>query len=216
MAFDLIKEAILASGVKGEGISLYIKRLHLLIQRFILEEGDIRDPLSRARTLFKWLWKKKPGRYKPHGSFRLNEVIDAQIEEMPGPVGNCLGLTLLYNSLLKLTGIEPLGLFIENAFDIGPHVLTMIQIDEISIDVENILPNGFDYKGHLNRTRTLWGDRELVADIYNSRGNEHFERGELKQALLAYNRAIELNPLYERARLNRAILLDRIKTHEEQ
>lgn len=216
MNFDFTKEALIASGAHWKAIPLYMKKLDLLHKMFIGETGEITDPLSRAKALFEWLWEKKPFRYRSHGSYRLNEVIDAQMNEGPGPVGNCLGLTVLYNSLLKESGISPLALYLENAFGIGPHVLTIIEIDGLFIDVENILPHGFNYMGHLHdQTRKIWGEMELVADIYNSAGNEYFEKDDLQSALMAYNRAIELNPLYEKAIINRAILLEKIRDQDE-
>lgn len=99
----------------------------------------------------------------------------------------------------------------ENAFGIGSHVLTLVKTEGFLIDVENILPDGFDFKGHLaNPSRIRWGDRELVADIYHSLGNEFFKKGRFIEALNNYDRAIKLNPQYEKAHLNKAILLNRM------
>jgi tetratricopeptide (TPR) repeat protein len=142
-------------------------------------------------------------------------VVDAQLSGEDRAVGNCLGLTLLYNCLLKRIGIDAEALYVENAFGIGPHVLTMISTEGLLIDVENILPDGFDFKGHLaNPSRIRWGNKELVADIYHSLGNEFFEKGKFVGALENYDRAIELNPQYERARLNGVIVLN--KTDREK
>lgn len=124
------------------------------------------DPLNKSRALFTWLWIEKPNRYKSHGNFCLNDVIDAHLNKDRQSVGNCLGLTLFFNCLLKRMGIEANAIYLENAFGIGPHVLTLLQSKDFSIDIENILPDGFDYKRHLsNPSRMRWGDRELVADI---------------------------------------------------
>ncbi len=217
MPFDLIKETLLASSVKeDERIADYIGKLDRLHQQFISEMKATQDSLTKAKALFGWLWIKKPDRYGFHGYYRLNDVIDSQLSRDSQVVGNCLGLTLLYNCLLQRTGIDTGALYLENAFGIGPHVLTIFKTKESIIDIENILPDGFDYKGHLNDpSRTRWGDRELVADIYHSQGNESFERGDYIGALKCYDRAISLNPIYERARLNRAILLDRMAMEKE-
>ena len=103
------------------------------------------------------------------------------------------------------------ALYLENAFEVGPHVLTLLRNDNDEIDVENILPQGFDYKGHKeNPYRVEWGDKELVADIYQSAGTAFFQREELREALRNYDLALKLYPGYEKARLNRAILLDRM------
>ena len=191
----------------------YGEKLDSLCQEFSRETVPSLHRLLKAKRLFIWLWEKKPARYKPRGSFKLNHVIDAQLSDKDQAVGNCLGLTLLYNCLLYRMGIKAEASYLENAFDfeIGSHVLSTIQTKASAIDIENILPGGFDYKGHLgNSSRTRWGDQELVADIYLSMGNECFEKEEFTEALKNYEMAIRLNPRYEKARLNKAILLDRM------
>ncbi len=212
MQFNTEKEALRASGIEDEeSIALYMDRLHGLCKDFESCKTPSRDILSIAARLFKWLWKEKINRYQPKGEYRLNKVIDAQINKADKTVGNCLGLTLLYQCMLDRAEVSAGTLYLKNAFDIGPHVLTVIKKDDRTIDVENIFPNGFDYKGHLeNRTRTEWGGQELVADIYNSRGNELFERGACHDALIQYEKSIELNPQYETAHLNKAIVLQKL------
>ncbi len=211
-AFNLEKEALKASGIKWKKeIVNYLEKLNHLHHKFIRHLTPTSNSLTQARALFDWLWKEKPDRYKPHGNFKLSEAIDAQLNKDNLIVGNCLGLTLLYNCLLRKMGIHAEALYLENAFEIGPHVLTFLQTKESFIDIENILPDGFDYKGHLNNPlRIRWGDRELVADIHLSLGNEFFKKDEFIEALKNYNRAIHLNPQYEKAHLNKAILLDKM------
>jgi tetratricopeptide (TPR) repeat protein len=211
--FSFEKEALLASGVNGKDeIAICENRLHLVLQQFLSEISHVPNPLIKARDLFNWLWKKKPTRYETQGHFRLSDVINAQLRKDDRAVGNCLGLTLLYHCLLKKMGIHADALYLENAFGIGPHVLTLLQTEASKIDIENILPDGFDYKGHLhNPSRTRWGDRELVADIYHSIGNELFSKSKFVEALENYEKALRLNPRYEKALLNKAILSDRMK-----
>jgi hypothetical protein len=211
--FNLEKESLLASGVRDdEWLVQSMQKLESLCQKFIYSVMSPSDPLPRAETLFKWLWIEKPSRYKPQGNYKLNDVIGAQLSEDSQTVGNCLGLSVLYNCLLRRMGIVAEALYLENAFGIGPHVLTVLNIEDSLIDIENILPDGFDYKGHLDDpSRTRWGDRELVADIHHSLGNEFFSRGEFIKALNNYDMALHLNPRYEKARLNKTILLDKMK-----
>jgi tetratricopeptide (TPR) repeat protein len=211
--FHLEKEALLASGIKRENrLAVYVKKLDYLHEQFIHQMLPPPHPTDRARDLFHWLWKEKLTRYGPHGYFRLSHAIDAQLKEENQTVGNCLGLMLLYNCLLRRMGIHADALYLDNAFGIGPHVLTLLQGEESTIDIENIFSDGFGFKGHLNDpSRTRWGDRELVADIYHSLGNESFEKGELTEALNNYDMALHLNPRYEKARLNKTILLDKMK-----
>ena len=56
----------------------------------------------------------------------------------------------------------------------------------------------------------------MVADIYLSVGNEFFEKDEFIEALKNYNMAIHLNPQYEKACLNKAILLDKMGKEGKQ
>ena len=213
MVFDLAKEALTASGLKDEDqIRGYLHKLDSLSRQFSPKRAGDFSRLSRAKKLFEALWKDRANRHQPQGRFQLNHVIDAQLSRKRAEVGNCLGLTLLYNCLLKKIGVEAEALNLENAFGIGPHVLTVIRTGDLTVDVENIMPEGFDYKGHKqDASRLIWGGKELVADIYQSKGSELFEKGELRRALENYDMALKLNPGYEKAELNRAILLDRMK-----
>jgi tetratricopeptide (TPR) repeat protein len=218
MGFDLEKEALIASGLRDEErIRDYLCKFDSIFRKFLPKEVRRLSPLNTAEKLFKALWMDRPNRYRPEGFYRFNDVIDAQCGSDRAAVGNCLGLTLLYNCLIKRLGIKVEALYLENAFNIGPHVLTVLRIDDLTIDVENIFPDGFDYKGHKqNPTGLNWGDKALVADIYQSRGTELFLKGKLGNALDNYEMALKLNPNYEKARLNKAILLDRIKLDSDK
>lgn len=214
--FNLEVESLRASGINDEReINIYIEKLDRIYRQFITSVTLPDDDRAKAELLFGWLWREKPDRYKPSGSFRLSEVIDAQLSFSIRTVGNCLGLTLLYNCLLRKMGIFSEALYIENAFGRGPHVLTLLSVENSFIEVENILPDGFDYKGHLdNSSRVRWGEKELVADIYHSVGNELFFKGAYMEALRNYDKALYLNPRYEKARMNRLILLGKMGTEE--
>jgi len=205
-------EALLASGIQDRSkIAFYVAELGRISQQFLHQMIPPPDPVDKARALFTWLWISKPDRYRSQGSYKLNEVIKAQLKEEAKSVGNCLGLTLLYNCLLRKINIYAEALYIEDAFGMGPHVLTLLQTEKTAIDVENMLPDGFDYKAHhTHPARTEWGDQELIADIYHSVANEHFEKGNFAEALKNYDMAIRFNPRYEKAHLNRAILLDKM------
>ncbi len=211
--FNLETEALVASGLKHHNaIKRYSSDLDMLFQRHLPTDVLVHSPLDNARRLFDALWRNRPERYRRKGPFRLNRVIDAQLSENRPPVGNCLGLTVFYNCLLKRLGIRVQALYIENAFDLGPHVLTLIPCGNMTIDVENIRSDGFDFQGHKgNPSRVEWGEEELVADIYASAGTESFYQGKFQRALQQYDQALKLNPHYEKASLNKAILLDRME-----
>lgn len=218
MVFDLEKEAMTASGLTDEArVCDYRSKLDSIFRKFLPEDVCRFSPLTGAEKLFKALWKDRPNRYRQQGTYRLHEVIDAQCGSDMAAIGNCLGLTLLYNCLIKKVGVDAQAVYLENAFNLGPHILTVLRIGDLTIDVENILPDGFNYKGHRqNPTRVGWGDKALVADIYQSRGTELFLTGQFDKALENYETALKLNPNYEKARLNKAILLDKIKLDSDK
>ena len=205
---DLACGALIASGVETQkDLDNYLAKLNTLYQQV---EADITaaNELTRAQALFQWLWRKKPNRSARWGSYKLTEVLDAQLDPNIEKVGNCLGLTVLYHLLAHRLGLEVKAVHVEDAFGQGPHVFSILYTNKSAIDIEHILRNGFDFKGHLdNPYRTVWGNAELIADIYHSTGNEQFEHGDLGQAVQSYSKAIRLSPKYTKAYLNRGLAL---------
>ena len=146
-AFNLEEKALLASGIQERSkIVFYLAELDRIYQQFLHQMIPPPDPVDKAKALFTWLWISKPDRYKSQGSYKLHEVIEAQLKGEAKSVGNCLGLTLLYNCLLRKIGIYAEVLYVENAFGIGTHVLTLLQAQKSAIDVENILPDGLYFR----------------------------------------------------------------------
>jgi len=118
--------------------------------------------------------------------------------------------------LAQRLGLKVKAVHVEDAFGQGPHVFSILHTGRRTIDIEHILPHGFDFKGHLhNPGRTEWGDAELIADIYHSNGNKLFEQGNHEEAVYNYSKAIRLNPKYTKARLNRALALFMLGHDEE-
>lgn len=205
---DLAQGALTASGIRtSRGLGRYLLKLDTLCQQFEPCAAG-KDDINKARAIFDWLWRMKPNRAERKGSFRLTEVIDAQLDPDIEKVGNCLGLTVLYNVFAQKFGLKVKAVHVEDALGQGPHVFSILDTAQRTIDVDNIFPNGFDFKGHLaNPGRTLWGDVELIADIYHSTGNIFFEQGLHKEAVESYSKALLLNPKYSKAHLNRALAL---------
>ena len=212
MPFDFEKEALIASGVTGgTRIDCYRGRLRKIYRTFARQVKPAHDPAAVARHLFAWLWTGKPSRYRRRGDFRLSCVIDNQTGSDDRAVGNCLGLTLLYNCILRQTGVHPHAIYRAHAFGIGPHVLSLLRMEHEDIDIEHVFAHGFDFQGHKDKAdRTVWGDRELVAEVYHSRGSAFFGQGRLSEALINYDLAIGLNPHHQIIHLNKLILLDKM------
>jgi len=104
----------------------------------------------------------------------------------------------------------------EDAFGRGPHLFTVLYAGEITIDIENIFPDGFDYRGHPGtEQREEWGDREFIADIYYSVANEFFLSRNWEQAAAYYDKAIKLRPKNTRAYFSKGIALVELGRIEE-
>lgn len=203
---SLAEGALVASGVRRESElssqSAKVDELHRRAAQAVRGTGE-----RAARDLFDWLWRSAPRRWQRGGSFRLTDVLDAQLAGKPG-AGNCLGLTLLYNILAQRMGLEVRAVHLEQAFGAGPHVLTLVRTESRSIDVEHMFPHGFGYTGHkTGPAREEWGDRELIGDVYHSAGCALAGCGRWEDATECYRKAVRLNPGYLRARLNLGIAL---------
>ena len=212
---DLGWAAIVASGVQTEEeVKNYLGQIDYLCQQLVPE---IVSPnhTERAKAIFDWLWAEKPKRYQYRGNFKLTEVLKAQLGEEEA-VGNCLGLTLLYNVLCQRFGLKIKTGYVAEAFGLGPHIFSILVTEPRTIDVENIFPYGFDYQGHINNPkREEWEDRELIADIYLSIGNSLFEQRDFTKAIESYDKALKLNPKYAKAYYNKGLALLELGRVEE-
>lgn len=203
---DLACAALIASGVRHRyDLETYLGKVEQLCRQIRVSREA--NEIEKARCIFRWLWRSRPTRWVRHGNFRLTAVLDAQLSEH-GPVGNCLGLTILYNILAQRYGLRVQTGYVDEAFGVGPHVFTVLYTPNRSIDIENMFPHGFDYDPHLaNDSRQEWGDRHIIAEIHHSLANQVAEEGRWRDAIKSYDRALKLNPGHLRARLNKGIAL---------
>lgn len=201
--------ALIASG-GTEQLDAYRRKLAELERRLapLVQPGATAS--EKAKAIFDWLWQTKPRRYVSQGNSKLTDVLDAQLGGA-GAVGNCLGLTLLYNSLGQRLGLRLKAVHLDNAFGRGPHVLSLLPTPQGTIDIENIFPYGFDYRGHLvSPGRTEWGNCDLIGELLVAVGSEEFEKGNLDKALQSYDAALSLSPQNQTAQLNRLIVLSEL------
>ncbi len=213
---DLAHGALIASGVRNRGeLDAYLDMIEVLCQG-IEPELPSGDYIERAKALFDWLWESKPHRYEFRGNFRLTHVLESQLDPGAKRVGNCLGLTLLYNVLAGRFGLSTRSVYLDEAHGGESHVFSILYIDGSTIDIDNIYPIGFDYREHLgDPLRVTWDDAGLIADIYHSTGWALHEDDRLNDAIQSYSKAIRLNPEYEKAYLNRGIALSMMGREDE-
>jgi len=170
LSMSLPQAAFIASGVDSTQLKPYMRT-------FFDMTTDLRnhvkgyDQVKNAEVIFDWLWKTKPNRYELEGNFRLTQVVDAYLDEKER-VGNCLGLTMLYNSLAQALNLPMKAAHLDN-FMGRPHVFSMLYTETSMIPIENIFRDGFDYDQHKHNPQLVeWDNIHLIADLYNSRANE--------------------------------------------
>jgi tetratricopeptide (TPR) repeat protein len=215
-SLDLARGALVASGIASQRkLDRYVSKVEQLCKQ-LPSTAALPTDADRARALFDWLWATKPNRNQSGGKFRLTQVIDAQLDADALEVGNCLGLTLLYNILGVTLALNVRAVYLEAVSGRLSHVISCLKTGPVSVDIDNTFPHGFDLKDYLdNPYRTDWGHPELIADVYHSIGWELHENGELQAAIHNYTKAIWLNPSYEKAYLNRGIALSMLGRDDE-
>ena len=170
LSMSLQEAAFIASGLASSQIVEYISKFDDITRNIsdLIKGCDKRED---AEAIFDWLWGKKADRYERGGNFKLPQVVESYLGETE-KVGNCLGLTTLYNALSQAFDIPMKAIYLDNFMGF-PHVFSLCPSDTDTIPIENIFPIGFDYDSHKNNPLTeIWGNIQLVADIYNSRANE--------------------------------------------
>jgi len=170
LSMRLHQAAFIASGVDSSQLKEYMEKFFYMVTD-LKNHVKGHDQGKHAEIIFNWLWKTKPNRYELEGNFRLTKVVDAYLDETER-VGNCLGLTMLYNSLAQELNLSMKAAHLDN-FMGRPHVFSILYKEMSMIPIENIFPDGFDYDQHKHNPQLVeWDNIHLIADLYNSRANE--------------------------------------------
>ncbi len=170
LSMGLPRAAFIASGLDASQLEKYMAGFNS-ITRNLNDSIKGYDKREDAEAIFDWLWEIKPNRYERGGNFKLPPVVDAYLGETE-KVGNCLGLTTLYNALAQTFDIPMKAAYQENFMGF-PHVFSLFPSETGAVPIENIFSNGFDYDSHKDHQGIItWENIHLVADIYNSRANE--------------------------------------------
>ena len=170
LSMSLPQSAFIASGADPSQIKEYMKKFSDMVTD-LKDHVKGHDQVKRAAVIFNWLWEAKPDRYEMEGNFRLTKVVDAYLGETER-VGNCLGLTMLYNSLAQALNLSMKAAHLDH-FMGRPHVFSMLYTEMSVIPIENIFQDGFNYEQHKHNPQLIeWDNIHLIADLYNSRANE--------------------------------------------
>jgi len=203
---SLERSLLIASGLSTDReIDKYIFQLDQIHLGFI-EKLEMQSPLAlpetrkylmtfQARLLFEHLWNTKPKRCSDN--FLLTEVIDAQLNpDIDCRVGSCVGLTSLYTVLGLRENLNLTIMVSDN------HMVNRLRVDGIATNIDNTDPLGFDCDIE-EKEFTEYQPVKLLANVINSRGLVHEQRGRFARAEKDYAKAIAINPEYSNAYNNR-------------
>lgn len=140
--FSLKRGGLIASGVGEKEVQAYLRQMNN-IQKSILQYKDIGRITKKriqnnktrekiATLIFDYLHQKEFKKYQEE-STTLNELLKT------GNF-NCLSSTLMYLILLKKNSINA------KIVALPSHVFTTIQLSKKIIDVETVVPTGFDFQ----------------------------------------------------------------------
>lgn len=171
--FDLARAAFIASGVRDRNeLASYLQRFDDLCSNISRGEKCITSASreDRAQAIVDYLWGSQQNRaeeasYGDIGIWRLTEVFDNQLSGKD-VVGNCFGLTLLYNCIAERLGLITRAVVGEN------HTYSIVEGEEGWRVVENTINEKL-------------GCRQLTGNIIS---NQKFIKKLLCRMVIAYER----------------------------
>lgn len=177
-------------GISGlrteEEIAEYTAKIDYIENQFKEWYSSAENAKTPMQALFDYLWSTKTDRYNKN--FLLTDIIDNQLNENPEQkVGDCVGLTSLYTVLGQRLGLDLAVL--RNP----EHILSLLTDDDENIIVENTNHEGFDYNIDLSHYQEE-DPNALVAIVLGKIGNFNYTSTRYEDAIIYYNKALELEP----------------------
>jgi len=151
------------------------------------EQGRIYSSkkIALGEKLFDYLWKLKPKRFLKDNYLLSHALKEYHSDDPDASCGNCLALTALYNILAEKLDIPV------SVLDPGNHVLSRIEADDMSVNVDNSIIRGFGleriqlFENHpwidLDELPTL-PNKHLVATTYFNSAEIAYCRGDIEYA----------------------------------
>lgn len=223
----LAKASLLASGVKKSQLPQYLEKLDHLWNGFrvYIETKRKRTDLLLLGYLKEYLWKGGPGR-GAYDIFKFDEVIDNQLSYFsnPGqkiPVGNCVGLTTLFNYLAVREGLLMKAILF-NDHIMSKHENSRIENTDFEKEYQAAGPYYIETSAigvvagilswrattdYINKARYRLAIAVLKkaialtprqAILYCNVGYCYYMKGRKRKAALYYKKAIELDPSFAR------------------
>lgn len=194
--FDLVKSAFIASGIKDRGkLKFYLERFNDLCLKISLDKRFITatTDVGKGQAIADYLWDGKPNRAErsndEFGTWRLSEVLDNQLSDQE-VVGNCVGLSVLYNSIANQLGL------VTSFVETDNHTYTILESNKDRTVVENTVNERIGIRKLRGR---IISDQKLIKKLL-LRSAIYCERQGDYQAAFEYEKTkLMINPNRENA-----------------
>ncbi|MBU0615868.1 MAG: tetratricopeptide repeat protein [Nanoarchaeota archaeon] len=201
VTIDTFKQRALEySGLGPEEIVLYLGKIKELEAR-IVDEAQItenEEQVVKARKVHDWLMALNPDRGNTQREafdyYRLDKVIDGDLERRTEAIGRCAILTAEYVIITYDLGLDtvPLGLNGRNI----QHSLTGLKHNKGYILIDNVVPKGFGarYKPEALQCIRRRGFNGMLADILSAKSSAMNLEGETEESVRVLRQAIKISP----------------------
>jgi tetratricopeptide (TPR) repeat protein len=212
--WSFAEAALFASGIQDAAKrKAYLARLDALEQEARKVVADARTPHAKGEKLLQWLHQRPMAKGYVAGQTDLSAILDTG-------TFNCVSSAALYNVLGRRLGLDL------RAIEVPDHAFSILYMGKEHADVETTTPHGFnpardraaqeEFKqrtgftyipdSHRDQRREI-GETGLVAIIYYNHGVELTREKRYHEALLAYFRAMSLDPEFASAVKNALAVL---------
>ncbi len=183
--FDLAATGFIASGIRNrDELESYLVKFGELVAIIGSDEkvNNAKTDVDKAEAVFNWLWVSKPNRY--NSAPRLTEALDNQLSDSE-EVGDCMGLTLLYNSVCQRLGIDM------NAVWTIRHIYSAMDVGEEINPIENTSRDGF---GNGSGIGKVIGNQQFIQRFLIRLAYDYKEAERYKDAFSLDEIALRINP----------------------
>jgi tetratricopeptide (TPR) repeat protein len=208
----ILKAALVVNEVPEAKIAEYIEKFDRLYMGYVQYKIDNNlhpsNKFQEIECLNKYLWKNGHLWRAVEQAFMLDKVIDNQLAYLADKygrveVGNCEGLTMLFNIMAVRAGIPAQSVFI-----LG-HIFSLYE----SRVIENTVSTGNNSKV-FSKDNVVSAYKGIAASFYNI-GFELSKKKEYDKAILAYEKAILLHPKYTSAYINIGFMYSNKKDYDK-
>jgi tetratricopeptide (TPR) repeat protein len=208
-ATDFADTALLASGVLDPvKRKAYLNTIDALEAKAKVAVGQINDPTKRSEALLRWLHKEVLSKGYLEHQTNLSVLLDKH-------TFNCVSSAVIYNIIGQRLGLDV------RAIEVPDHAFSIVYQGMDHMDVETTNSQGFNPsrdpqevekfekltgfryipESHRDQRREV-NEAGLAAIIYYNRGVELGHAKRYQEALLAYFRAMSLDPEFASAAKN--------------